>query len=125
MTSLAGLSILIVDDDDTNREVLSLALERLGALVTVALSAGEARTLLEKQGFEVLLCDLSLGDTESGMALVASLPRMKAKKLYAVAVTGWADHDARKRALASGFDDFFAKPVRIEALAEKLARLRS
>jgi CheY-like chemotaxis protein len=120
MSSLDGLSILMVDDDDANREVLGLALGRLGARVAVALSGAEARRLLAEQSFDVLVCDLSLGDTESGMQLVASLPQVKAKKVFAIAVTGWADHDARKRALASGFDAFFPKPVKLDQLVALL-----
>jgi CheY-like chemotaxis protein len=123
--SLAGLSILLVDDDHDNREVLGMALRRLGAVVSMAVTAGEARTRLEQGGIEVMVCDLSLGDTESGMALVASLPQIKARSIYAVAITGWADYDARKRALAAGFQEFFHKPVKIDQLTKLLTSIRA
>ena len=63
-TALAGLRLLIVDDEPDTRDVLRALLEVQGAAVSVASSAGEALELLRRQPTDVLLADIGMPDQD-------------------------------------------------------------
>jgi PAS domain S-box-containing protein len=112
-TALAGLRLLLVDDEADTREVLRVMLEVQGADVTVASSAGEALDLLRRgQGADVLLADIGMPE-QDGYALieaVRALPTSEAV-IPAVAVTAYVSSRDRARALDAGYGWHVAKPV--------------
>jgi CheY-like chemotaxis protein len=122
---LAGLTILVVEDDNDSRETLAHLLESVGAHVTAVSSTHDAVTAVERMRPDVLVSDLSMPG-EDGYALVRQLRRTLASsepRLVALAVTGLAAPEHRARALAAGFDVHLAKPVDPEALITFLASL--
>jgi len=62
LQDLAGVHVLVVEDTDDSREMLRLALEYCGALVTTAASAEEAKRVLETLRPHVLVSDISMPD---------------------------------------------------------------
>jgi PAS domain S-box-containing protein len=112
-TALAGLRLLLVDDEADTREVLRVMLEVQGADVTVASSAGEALDLLRRgQPTDVLLADIGMPE-QDGYALieaVRALPTSEAV-IPAVAVTAYVSSRDRARALDAGYGWHVAKPV--------------
>jgi signal transduction histidine kinase/ActR/RegA family two-component response regulator len=120
---LAGLAILVVEDDDDSREALAHLLESVGASVTAVSSTHDAVIAVERTRPDVLVSDLSMPG-EDGYALVRQLRRQLASsepRLVAIAVTGLAAPEHRARALAAGFDAHLAKPVDPETLIAFLA----
>ena len=109
---LAGLRILVVDDEDDSREMLRTLLEQSGLRVRVAASVAEALRLFEAEPAELLLSDLGMPD-EDGYSLIAKLRALAGpgKTVPAIAVTAYARSEDRKRALDSGFHAHVAKPV--------------
>jgi len=120
---LAGIRVLIVDDDSDICEVLQLVLEGRGAVVTVAASAAEALAALERSMPDVLLSDLAMPG-ESGHDLMRKIvARDGDRALPAAALSAYASGQDLQQALASGFRMHLAKPVDPEALIAAVAAL--
>jgi two-component system CheB/CheR fusion protein len=121
--ALAGVRVLVVDDDASAREVVTAALEHYGAVVATAASAAEARSTLARTACDVLLVDLAMPG-EDGYAFIR---RMRADGLRhpVAALTAQAHETERARTLASGFDIHIQKPVAPHALAVAVAELVS
>ncbi|WP_434417973.1 hybrid sensor histidine kinase/response regulator [Nannocystis pusilla] len=117
---LAGLRVLIVDDERDTREMLAMLLRRCGVEVSLAASAAEALRLIESERPDVLVSDIGMPG-EDGYSLlekVRRLPREAGGSLPAVALTAYARSEDRTRALLAGFNNHVAKPVEpLELLA--------
>ena len=125
--SLNDLRILIVDDEEDARELVSTMLARAGAVVQAASSAGEALTLIESWKPEVLIADIGM-QGEDGYDLirkVRALPEDQGGNIPAIALTAYARIEDRKRALSSGFQVHLAKPVDRTQLAVAVSNLVS
>lgn len=110
-TLLAGLPVLIVDDDQDHLEVASAVLTAHGASVTTATSAAEAEQALARRLYRLLIVDLSMPITD-GFSLVARLrqrPNLH-RHVPAVALSADVSETARRRAHAAGFTVHVAKP---------------
>ncbi|MGE3513356.1 MAG: ATP-binding protein, partial [Vicinamibacterales bacterium] len=125
VTVLAGVRVLLVDDEPDAREVMVSALETAGASVRTAVSADDASGLLTREPFDVLLSDLAMPEKD-GYALLSEI-RSQTGATYAnipaAAVTASAGEDERARALAAGFQAHLAKPVPPGTLAATVAAL--
>jgi two-component system sensor histidine kinase EvgS len=113
---------LVVEDHPASRQVLSLQLEALGALVTVCENAGQAITLLKQRQFHVMLTDHSMPGMH-GADLSQSIRADGFSELIIIGVT--ADIyvlDIRHRLLASGMNAVLIKPLNLATLENELAR---
>jgi signal transduction histidine kinase/ActR/RegA family two-component response regulator len=121
--ALAGVRVLLVDDDRDIGEVLQFVLEAQGAVVTVVTSAAEALTALEHSMPDVLLSDVAMPG-ESGYDLMRKIvAREGANAPPAAALSSYSpglDHD---EARASGFRMMLSKPIDPEALVRAVATL--
>jgi PAS domain S-box-containing protein len=115
--ALSGVSVLLVDDDDSAREVLATMLAGFGAHVTHASSASQAVQFYEQAQPDVLVSDIGMPD-EDGYSL-----RYKLDAIPAVAVTAYADPLDRARALEAGFGEYLAKPVEPQDLVAAVLRV--
>jgi CheY-like chemotaxis protein len=118
---LAGVSVLIVDDDDELRDAAREVLEKEGAEVTAVGSAAAALAVLERSKPHVLLSDLSMPG-ESGHDLVSEV-LAHGTRLPAIAVTTLPTDEARRRALAAGVRVHLSKPVEAGGLVTAVAAL--
>jgi CheY-like chemotaxis protein len=115
---LSGLRILLVEDMPDGRELFKMMVEHAGAHVTAVSSGAEALGELSQRVPDVLVSDISL-PVEDGYALLAkvrALPRQRGGSVPAIAMTANVSERDRKRALASGFQGYIAKPVDRSAL---------
>ena len=123
--SLAGMRVLLVEDEDDARAMLKTLLEGLGASVEAVGSATEAWGLLEGAGCDALVSDIGMPD-EDGYTLIGRVRRhgsAHVKATPAVALTAYARNDDRERALAAGFDAYLPKPVEPSELLAILSGL--
>jgi len=122
---LAGIRVLVVDDDADARDLVTAVLGQSGAEVMTASSTVEALDALGRARPHVLVSDLSMpGD--DGYALlqrVRALGLDREGRLPAVALTAFARAEDRARALAVGYAVHVSKPVEPNALVEVVARL--
>ncbi|MCC5606771.1 response regulator [Nostoc sp. CHAB 5834] len=110
---LAGLNILVVDDDDDSRFYITTVLEADGATVMAVSSAEVALKVLPELQPEVLICDIAMPG-EDGYTLIRKIRALKSDiwgKLPAIALTAYGDTEYRSRALEAGFQSHVAKPV--------------
>ncbi|QKQ72169.1 PAS domain-containing protein [Nostoc sp. TCL240-02] len=111
--AIAGLQILIVDDDADTQEFLHFLLQQNGALTTVAASVTEALAVIVKTIPDVLISDLGMPEMDgySLIRLLRAMPREEGGEIPAIALTAYAGESDRDRVLAAGFQKHIAKPV--------------
>ncbi|MGE0548862.1 MAG: PAS domain S-box protein [Kofleriaceae bacterium] len=117
-TALAGVRVLIVDDDDDTRRAIADVLVSVGANVEDATSAAEAMRRLEQTRPDILISDIGMPG-EDGYSLirrVRALPPSSGGDVPAVALTAYAGRDDISRVQTSGFQKHIAKPVTAEDL---------
>ncbi|MEX2221445.1 MAG: GAF domain-containing protein [Candidatus Rokuibacteriota bacterium] len=123
--SLAGLRLLIVDDEADAREVMRFMLERGGARVRTAESATQALDAIREERPDLLISDIGM-PVEDGYVLVRRLRAMEGglgRRLPAIALTAYASEEDTRRALIAGFDAHLSKPVDPARLIEIAAGL--
>ncbi|HEX7774767.1 MAG TPA: ATP-binding protein, partial [Pyrinomonadaceae bacterium] len=112
-SSLAGLRVLVVDDEIDARTLLSAMLERCGAQVVAVSSAREGLESVESWQPDVLIADIGM-PVEDGYGLikkVRALPKERGGQTPALALTAYARTEDRVRALSEGYQVHLAKPV--------------
>ena len=125
--SLAGSSVLVVEDEADTREALVLILAQAGATVTSTSTAAQALDAVAAARPDILLCDIGL-PTEDGYVLIRKLRALTAEQggaTPAVALSAFAQATDRARAVAAGFDTHVAKPIDPDRLLRTLARALS
>jgi CheY-like chemotaxis protein len=115
---LAGIRVLVVDDEADVLIPTQAILEEEGAIVSASPSANEALETLQRERPDVLISDLSMPGHD-GYWLIASiraLPAGRGGMTPAAAVTGNVSADDRARVLRAGFQFHVPKPVDWERL---------
>jgi PAS domain S-box-containing protein len=108
---LAGLSILVVDDDPDARELVTVTLRQAGAEVKPAASIGEALEILGGAMPNVLVSDVAMPNG-TGYDLMQQIRRTpRTAQLPAIALTAYDRPEDRDRSLKAGFDFHVGKPV--------------
>jgi PAS domain S-box-containing protein len=119
--SLAGVDVVLIDDEPDARESVAAVLEQRGARVTIAASAQEGMEAIDRDPPHVVLCDLGMPG-EDGYAFLRRLQRRPDAPPVA-ALTAYARDDDRTRALEAGFQAHLAKPVEPAELVAAVAAL--
>lgn len=122
---LAGVRVLVVDDERDARELVHAVLARCGAEVTTAASAAEAFASLQQASHDVLLSDISMPG-EDGYQLIRRVRAMHDEpraRIPAAALTAYARLEDRDAALAAGYQMHVAKPVEPAVLARVVQTL--
>jgi CheY-like chemotaxis protein/two-component sensor histidine kinase len=110
---LTGHLILVVEDDETTRELLHAILHQAGARVKTASSVRMALAELEAEVPELLLADIGMPG-EDGLSLIRRIRQrspLRGGLVRAVALSAFARAEDRESALTAGFDDFLTKPA--------------
>jgi PAS domain S-box-containing protein len=112
---LAGLRVLVVDDQSDARDIIATMLEQYGAEVRVAESTAAAlEALTHGRPFDVLVSDIGM-PVEDGYVLIKKvrdrLDRPELARIAAVALTAYARNEDERQALAAGYDAHVAKPI--------------
>ncbi len=125
--SLAGIRVLIVEDEVDSRELVAEALRSSDADVVTASSSKEALEMIarcdDKHRPHVIVSDLGIPENE-GFAFIRNLRLLEPEsggRIPVIAVTGYANAEDRQRALAAGFDRHLAKPIDPAVLVEAVA----
>jgi signal transduction histidine kinase len=122
--AIAGVRILLLDDDAQLLGALQVLLAAAGAVVQTALSASAARRILERRETDIVVSDLCLPG-EDGLTFVKRLREEPggSRSLPTIAITARAMEGDRDRALAAGFDRYVTKPIDIAILICSIAEL--
>ena len=123
--TLNGLQVLIVDDEEDTRFLLTVALENYGAKVTAVASATEALVAVQQLMPDVLVSDIGMPN-EDGYTLIRKIRELdpeKGGKIPAAALTAYARSEDSQKAIALGFQKHIAKPVEPAELVAVIASL--
>ena len=125
MDRLDRVQILVVDDHEDTLEMLHHVFTQLGAVVETATNAQDAFAWLEHKRADVIVSDLSMPrmDGLELMRRVRALPAQTHHPTPAIALTGFARDEDRKRAEAVGFQALIAKPIDPFRVVEEVVRL--
>jgi CheY-like chemotaxis protein len=118
-------TVLIAEDNPTNRELLRELLEVRGYIVSEACNGQEAVAMVEQETPDVLLLDIGMPLLD-GFGVARKLrenPRFAL--LPIVAITAYAMQGDREKIMESGFNGYLSKPVNSSLLYQELDRLSS
>jgi signal transduction histidine kinase/ActR/RegA family two-component response regulator len=122
-SALGGLRVLVVDDNEDARDLMTIALSLQGGTVASAASAAEAREAIQREPPDVLISDVGMPG-EDGYSLIAWIrATAPLSRIPAIALTGYAGLDAQGRAEQAGFNAHLTKPVDLDALAALVVTL--
>jgi signal transduction histidine kinase len=109
---LAGVSVLVVEDNDDSRKLLQTILTRSGAAVEVAESAETALRILAGEWPDIVISDIEMPG-EDGYSLIRKIRLLEppSQRVPAIALTAYTRSVDRVRALAAGFQTHMSKPV--------------
>jgi len=114
-------TILVVDDEPAVLLTYSMILRQSGYEVTAVSSAREAKIALKEQPFDVLICDLALESSRSGIE-VLDFARALHLQMPAILLTGYATRELAEEAERKRFTLLF-KPIEVKDLLETIGTL--
>lgn len=122
---LVGLRILVVDDEQDARDLLTEVLESCGSIVTRADSATKALGVIERELPDILISDIGMpgDDGYAFIRKVRELPPELGGRIPAAALTAYARAEDRRRALNAGYMMHIPKPVEPAELVAVIANL--
>ena len=115
--------ILLVEDNEMNRDMLSRRLERRGYEVIVAVDGEEGVARAKADAPDIVLMDLSLPGIDGWEATRQLKAADETRSIPVLALTAHAMAGDREKALAAGCDDFDTKPVDLPRLVDKIDAL--
>ena len=119
----AMAKILIVEDDEMNRDMLSRRLMRRGYDVTIAVDGVEGVRLANERHPDLILMDMSLPEMDGWQAIRELKAADVTATIPVIALTAHAMADDRRRAIEAGCNDFDTKPVELTRLLGKIEAL--
>ncbi|HEX4749743.1 MAG TPA: response regulator [Bryobacteraceae bacterium] len=126
----ANASILVVDDDEANRDILSRQLQRLGFETTPATNGKEGLHILTRRNFDVILVDFMMPEMDGLDVLAAIKENPETTNVPVIMISALDELSGVSRCIQRGADDYLFKPfdpvllsARISAALER-TRLR-
>lgn len=113
--------ILLVEDNDMNRDMLSRRLIRRGYEVVLATNGQEGLAIAKSSSPDLILMDLSLPTLDGWEATRQIKSSVSTAAIPIIALTAHAMSGDKEQALAVGCDDYDTKPIEFERLLEKIA----
>lgn len=117
--------ILLVEDNEDNRDMLSRRLERKDFLVTLAVDGLDSVNKAKENMPDLILMDMSLPVMDGWQATKTLKSDPETKNIPVIALTAHAMASDRDKALEAGCDDYDTKPVDFKRLLDKIEKLTS
>jgi CheY-like chemotaxis protein len=115
--------ILLVEDNEMNRDMLSRRLERRGYEVVMAVDGGEGVAKAQTEAPDLILMDMSLPVIDGWEATRQLKTAPETSGIPVIALTAHAMAGDREKALDAGCDDYDTKPIELPRLLEKIQAL--
>lgn len=115
--------ILLVEDNETNRDMLSRRLIRKGYEVVMAVDGEQAVQMAAAENPDIILMDMSLPVIDGWEATRRVKARETTRAIPVIALTAHAMAGDREKALDAGCDDYDTKPIELPRLLEKITTL--
>ena len=115
--------ILLVEDNEMNRDMLSRRLERRGYEIAIAVDGRQGVEMAKTGAYDLVLMDMSLPEVDGWEATRQLRAAPETKTLPIIALTAHAMAGDRERAIEAGADDYDTKPIDLARLLEKIETL--
>ena len=115
--------ILLVEDNEMNRDMLSRRLQKKGYEVVMAVDGEQGVAMAEAQAPALILMDMSLPGLDGWEATRRLKAAAGTRAIPVIALTAHAMAGDREKALAAGCDDFDTKPIELDRLLAKMEAL--
>ena len=115
--------ILLVEDNEMNRDMLSRRLERRGHEVVIAVDGGQGVELARSEHPDLVLMDMSLPVLDGWEATRQLKAAPETSAIPIIALTAHAMSGDREKAMEAGCDDYDTKPIELPRLLEKIQGL--
>lgn len=120
MPQFSSLRVLLVEDNDINREIVHAMLHKLGIAADSAINGQEAIELAVTNQYDIIFMDIQMPEMDGLSATrILRSRRVKATIIALTANTAEAD---RSECLAAGMNDFLPKPITMKHLSQALMR---
>lgn len=117
------VKILLVEDNEMNRDMLSRRLKRKGFEVFIAVDGAEGVKMCISEAPDIILMDMSLPVLDGWQATQKIKADPQTKGIPVIAMTAHAMAGDREKCLAAGCDDYDTKPVEFPRLLDKIKNL--
>ena len=115
--------ILLIEDNEMNRDMLSRRLQRRGYEVVIAVDGKDGVTKAQAEAPALILMDMSLPVLDGWEAARKLRATPATRAIPIIALTAHAMAGDRERALEAGCDDFDIKPIELDRLLGKIEKL--
>ncbi len=115
--------ILLVEDNELNRDMLSRRLQRKGFEVTMALDGRQGVEMARAGGYDLILMDMSLPEIDGWEATRQLRAAPETAAVPIIALTAHAMAGDRDKALEAGCNDYDTKPIELDRLLGKMTVL--
>ena len=112
--------ILLVEDNEMNRDMLSRRLSRKGFEIVIAVDGRQGVEMGVKGGYDLILMDMSLPEIDGWEATRQIRATPEGASVPIIALTAHAMAGDREKALAAGCNDYDTKPIELPRLLEKI-----
>jgi two-component system cell cycle response regulator DivK len=117
--------ILLVEDNEMNRDMLSRRLQRRGYEVVIAVDGGQGLEMAQSETPDLILMDMSLPVVDGWEATRRLKAAPETSGIPIIALTAHAMSGDREKALEAGCDDYDTKPTELDRLLEKIRALEA
>ncbi|MGC9503630.1 response regulator [Baaleninema sp.] len=117
--------ILLVEDNEMNRDMLSRRLKRKGHVVVVAMDGAQGVEMSVSEAPDLILMDMGLPVMDGWEATSTIKAKPETQSIPVIALTAHAIAGDREKCLAAGCDDYDTKPVEFPRLLSKIEALLS
>lgn len=115
--------ILLVEDNEMNRDMLSRRLMRNGYEIVIAADGEQAVTMAASEAPDLILMDMSLPVIDGWEATRRIKGTDRGAGIPIIALTAYAMAEDRNKSMAAGCDDYDTKPVELDRLLKKIETL--
>lgn len=117
------MKLLIVEDNEMNRDMLSRRLQRRGYEIVVAVDGRDGIEVARLEKPDLILMDMSLPEMDGWEATGVLKGDEDTREIPIIALTAHAMSEDRERAMAAGCDDYDTKPIEFKRLQQKIEAL--
>lgn len=117
------MRILLVEDNEMNRDMLSRRLVRKGYEIAIAVDGQQALDMVVAESFDLILMDMSLPVIDGWETTRRVKANPETQAIPVIALTAHAMAEDKDKAIAAGCDDFDTKPIDIQRLVDKIQAL--
>lgn len=115
-------TVLVVDDNEMNRDVLSRRLQREGYVVSTAEDGSKALGMLSKGSYDIVLLDIMMPDMDGFETLRNMRSESVSKDIPVIMLTSVNEMDDVKKCIGLGANDYVLKPYNMDDLKRRMEK---